>query len=232
MKTFFRWVVRILVTLVCLVILLAVLAVLLKDVIAKSFAEKSLRDSTGMDAKITKLEIGLATPTITLEGLKLYNTTNFGGGTFLEMPELRLEYTPGDFRKGKLHFATVRLSLSEVNIIKNKNGKTNIDVLDKEVKKQARDKEKSGQSDVFGGIDTLYLSVGKVRMSDEGDPRNNEEINLNLKDEVGKNLKTEAELTQWFNAVILKAALRDAMSGSKASAERWQKLLKFFGVRL
>src|ERR1043166_5360369 len=198
MKTFFRWVIRIFVTLFILVVLLAVVAVLLKDVIAKSLAERNLRDNTGMDARIEKMEVGLGTPTITLEGLKLYNTPDFGGGTFLEMPELRVEYAPEDIRSGKLHFKTVRLNLAEVHIVRNKNGKTNIDLMQKEVKrKSAGQKSKSNTPGVdFGGIDTLYLKIGKIKITDEGNPRNNEEINLGSSEQVGKNLKTEAEVEQ------------------------------------
>lgn len=234
MKTFFRWVIRIFVTLFFLFVLLAVVAVLLKDVIAKSLAEKNLRDNTGMDAKIEKMEVGLATPTVSLEGLKLYNTADFGGGTFLEMPELRIEYVPGDMRNGKLHFKSVRLHLAEVHVVRNKNGKTNIDLMQKEAKKKtARDKEKTNMPGVdFGGIDILYLTVGRIRITDEGDPRNNDVIEVGIKEEMGKNLKTEEQITQWFNGVVIRLALREAMSGSKASGERWQKLLKVFGVRL
>ena len=211
MKIFFRWVVRIAVTLVCLVILLAVLAVLLKDVLAKTLAEKNLRDGTGMDAKIEKLEVGLATPTVNLEGLKLYNTADFGGGTFLEMPELRVEYVPGDIRGGKLHFKTVRLNLSEVRIIKNKSGHTNLEMMQKEAKKKsAEPKEKISLPGVeFGGIDALYLTVGKIIITDEANPKNNSEINAGLKEEVGKNLKTEAAVMQWFTGVMLKVAWRE-----------------------
>src|ERR1044071_1294157 len=101
MKTFFRWVFRIAVTLIFLLIVLLVVGVLLKDIIAKSLAERNLRDNTGMDAKLEKMEVGLATPIVNLEGLKLYNTPDFGGGTFLEMPELRIEYIPEEIRGGK-----------------------------------------------------------------------------------------------------------------------------------
>src|SRR5512144_2709104 len=119
MKTLFKWLVRIIVSLFLLAVLLLVIGVLLKDVIAKSLAERNLRDSTGMDAKISKLEVNLGTPTVNLEGLKLYNTPEFGGSTFLDLPELRIEYIPGDIREGKLHFKSVRLNLAEVHVVKN-----------------------------------------------------------------------------------------------------------------
>jgi len=234
MRTFFKWLVRIGVTLFLLAITLLVIAVLLKDVIAKSIAERNLRDSTGMDAKISKLEVNLSTPTVNLEGLKLYNTPEFGGSTFLDLPELRIEYVPGDFRDGKLRFKTVRLHLAEVHVVKNKSGKTNIDLLQKESKKKsAGQKEKTNTPGVdFGGIETLYLTVGRIRITDESDPRNNEVIEIGIKDEVGKNLKDEAAITQWFNAVLIRLAFREAMTSSRSSAERWQRLLKFFGNKL
>jgi len=234
MKNLLRWTFRICVTLLCLTLLLAVLAVLLKDIIAKSLAEKNLRDNTGMDAQIAKLEIGLATPTVNLEGLKLYNPADFGGGTFLEMPQLRIEYVPGDIRGGKLHFKTVRLNLSEVHIVKNKNGQTNIELIQKEAKKKtAGQKGKSDMPGVdFGGIDTLYLTVGKIRITDESNPKHNEVIDVGVKEEVGRNLKTELELMQWFNGVMLKVAMRELATGPKANFERSRSLLRLFGVRL
>src|ERR1051325_10370657 len=111
MKEFIRWCVRIVCGLIALAIVLAVIAVLIKDTVAKSLAEKNLRDNTGMDAKISRLEVGLLTPTMSMEGLKLYNTPEFGGGTFIDLPELRLEYIPADVATGKLHLKVVRLNL-------------------------------------------------------------------------------------------------------------------------
>src|SRR5215213_1485774 len=146
MKFLFKWLFRIGVTLVALLILLLVAAVLFKDIIAKSVAERNLRDSTGMDAKISKLEVGLGTPTVNLEGLKLYNTAEFGGSTFLDMPELRVEYLPDEISGLKLRFKTLRLNIAEVHIVKNKQGKTNLEMLQKETKKKSpKKKTKSGE---------------------------------------------------------------------------------------
>jgi|SRR5215203_2600776 len=234
MKSLFKWLFRIGVTVVFLLVLLFVVALLFKDIIAKSLAERNLRDSTGMDAKISKLEVGLGTPTVNLEGLKLYNTPEFGGSTFLDLPELRVEYLPDDIRDGKLRFKTLRLHLAEVHIVKNKQGKTNLEMLQQHTKKTSSGrKTKSDTPGVdFGGIETLYLTVGRIRITDESDPRNNEVIEVGLKDEVGKDLKDEAAMTQWFGSVLLKLAIRDAVSGSTTTRDRWQKLMRVFGMRI
>lgn len=230
MKTFFRWLFRLCVALFILAVALAVIVVLLKDPIAKSLTERNLRQNTGMDAKISKMEIGLATPVVSLEGLKLYNTDDFGGSTFLEMPELRVEYIPDDVRSGKVRFKTVRLNLAEVHIVKNKSGKTNLEMMQKLSKKKSGEKDDgAGVPGVgFGGIDALYLTVGKIRITDESDPRNNDVIDVGVKDEVGRNLKTEADVTVWFSGVLFKVAARE-MYNPKTGEERRKKIQRLFG---
>jgi hypothetical protein len=230
MKTFFRWLFRLCVALFILAVALAVITVLLKDPIAKSLTERNLRQNTGMDAKISKMEIGLATPVVSLEGLKLYNTDDFGGSTFLEMPELRVEYIPDDVRAGKVRFKTVRLNLAEVHIVKNKSGKTNLEMMQKLSKKKSGEKEHGGgvPGVDFGGVDALYLTVGKIRITDESDPRNNDVIDVGVKDEVGRNLKTEADVTVWFSGVLFKVAARE-MYNAKNGDERRKKIQRLFG---
>src|SRR6185295_8489860 len=91
MKRIFRWSLRLLIVLV--VLLVAVL--LVKDPLLKSFAERNLRQSTGMDVSFGKLDAGLFTPTVNLEDFKLYNLPTFGGGPFITIPEMRAEYDFG-----------------------------------------------------------------------------------------------------------------------------------------
>jgi uncharacterized protein involved in outer membrane biogenesis len=226
----FKWLVRIAVTLVVLAVLLVVLLVLLKDTIAKSLTERNLRANTGMDAHIQRVEVGLGTPTVNIENLKLYNPPTFGGKTFLDMPHLRVEYDSATVLSGQLKFKTLRLHLEEVHVIKTKDGRTNLDLLQQEVKKKSLGNK--GGSDTpgveFGGIETLYLTLGRVRITDERDPRNNDVIEIALKEEVGRNLKTEAEVTQWFTAVMLKRALAEAFTNPSNSRDRWRKLMQVF----
>jgi hypothetical protein len=211
-RTLFRWIFRIALVLVVVGFLSAIALLLLKDSMTKSLAERNLRDGTGMDAKVGKLEVGLLTPTVNLEGLKMYNRPEFGGGVFLDMPELRLEYVPESMRSGKLHLKTVRLHIAEVNVVKNKEGKTNIEAVNKEASRktggQKKDTNKPGMD--FGGIDIAYVTIGKVRITDLSNPKNNREINVGMKEEVGRNLKTEAEVTAWLTLAVAKSLWRES----------------------
>ena len=77
----------------------------------------------------------------------------------------------------------------------------------------------------FAGVDTIYLKIGKIKITDEGNPGNNTELNLGSKEVVGKNFKTEKEMEQWFQWSLLQMAITQAKTGSSADQQRWQKLL-------
>jgi hypothetical protein len=55
----------------------AVAIILLLDTITKEIIVSRLRARTGMEAKISAVHVGLLSPTISIEGLKLYNTAGF-----------------------------------------------------------------------------------------------------------------------------------------------------------
>src|SRR3954466_6450091 len=90
-KFIFRWAFRFLI----LAIVLVVALLLLKDQILRSVVESQIRKATGMDVKIGALQVGLTRPVFNLENFVLYNTAEFGGGPFLDVPELHLEFYPG-----------------------------------------------------------------------------------------------------------------------------------------
>lgn len=208
MRTVFRWLFRLLLVLAVVVFLAAITLLLLKDSITKSVAERNLRDATAMDARVGKLEVGLFTPTVNLEGLKLYNPPEFGGGTFLDLPELRIEYVPDELRNRKLHLKTLRLHVAEVHVVRNKEGKTNIEAIEKEAKKRTGGGKKGDTNTPgveFGGIDVAYVTIGKIKVTDLANPRNNREIAVGLKNEMGRNLKTEADVAGWFTFVVMRS---------------------------
>src|SRR6266566_3290412 len=130
MKWLFKWCYRLILLLVVAIIAL----VLFKDAIIKAVVEQRIRARTGMDVKIGRFSVGIFSPVVTIEKLKLYNRPEFGGTPFIDMPELP--------------------------VVKNEAGQTNLVSLmaepdAKEARKHARDLE-------FAGIDVLNLSLGKV----------------------------------------------------------------------
>src|SRR5690242_5163949 len=125
MKKLFKWMFRLILALLLLVLLL----VLFLDQIAKSLAEREIRSQTGLEVKIGRVSIGLRKPTLTVEDFKLVNSSDFGGSTFMDIPELYAQYDLSALRSWKVHLNLVRLNLGELHIVQNKDGKTNLQVL-------------------------------------------------------------------------------------------------------
>src|SRR5437773_2304439 len=89
---------------------------LTKDRILRRTVEEEIRAQTGMNAKIGRLSTGLFSPVVTIENLKLYNTAEFGGTPFLEVPELYLEIDRQAVSEGKVRLALMRLNISEFDV--------------------------------------------------------------------------------------------------------------------
>jgi len=193
-------------------VVLVVAAVLLLNTIVKQVIESRLRARTGMDASIGQVDVGLLSPTITIENFKLYNTADFGGSVFIDMPELHLEYDPRAVRSGKLHFRLVRLDLAEVALVQDKKGRLNVLDLENKSREASRGKKSSAVDFKFTGIDTLNLTLGKFRLSNLASGRE-EEIQFGIKNQISRNVKSGADLAG-LNLLLAARAASASLSTS------------------
>lgn len=241
MKFIFRWLFRLLI----LTIVLVVTLVLLKDVLLKALVEYRLREQTGLDVQIGRLEMGLLTPTLTIEDLKFYNPAEFGGSLFLDLPELHLEYDRPALAAGRLHLILVRVNLAEVHIVQGKSGQYNVSLLEAKLNPNGgpfipplkdrtvapntsagqptpppKDRAASPNASTgqpapppqshavstfrFEGIDTLNLSLGKVKFTCLPQPERSTEFKLGMNNEVITQVKSTADL----NGLVLKILLQ------------------------
>lgn len=186
MMRIFKWLFILVVALVAIVVGL----VLSKDSIARAAAEQQIRARTGMDVKIGKFSIGLLSPVVTIQNLRLYNTPEFGGAPFLDVRELHVEFDRAAFVDRKLRIKLLRLDLAELTFVKNDAGRTNFQSV---VNLDAP--RKTGQTNAieFAGIDVANISVGRVRSLNLKNPLKNREWNANLRDQVFRDIKTPGD---------------------------------------
>lgn len=197
----FRWLFRLLI----LAIVLVVALLLLKDTLAKAALEYQVRRSTGLEVRTTRVEAGLGQSSLAIEGLKLFNPADFGGGLLLDVPELYLDYDRDALIDGRLRFRLVRLALKELQIVRSSAGKTNVASLVGLAQEAAPwTAHPAGRDLVFDGIDALNLSVGTVRYTDLAQPSRSRVLNLNLEGEIFENLRTESDAI----LVLFKLAVR------------------------
>jgi len=194
-----KWLLKWLLRLALVVIVLMALLYFAKDPILRVVAENRIRSQTGMEAQIGKFSsgrIGSATY-VTLENFKLYNTAEYGGTPFLDIPELHLEIDPVAFAQRRLHLTVARLNLAELDVVRNAAGQTNIFALQKLLTGGGVEK-KIGTAEVggfdFQGIDVLTLSLGRAKFTDLKDAKNNREIRVDLQNQQFNNVKAEADV--------------------------------------
>lgn len=200
-KFIFRWAFRFLI----LAIVLVVALILLKDQILRSVTETQIRKSTGMDVKIGALHVSLTEPRFNLENFVLYNTAEFGGGTFVDIPDLHLEFYP-DASKRELRFKLVRMNVRELNIVESLQGHTNIGNIAGALGAFEAGRTNS-RTAVFKGIDTLNLSIGKVRYINMRMPKRNQEISLGLQNEIVQNVRTWDDMAGILFKLLLRAGI-------------------------
>jgi hypothetical protein len=201
-----KFIVRWLIRLAILAVVLLVALILLKDQILKSIFESQIRRGTGMEVKIGSLSTSLVRPTLTLENLVLYNTAEFGGGPFLDIPELHMEYSADARGRADLKFKLVRLNLRELNIVESLAGRTNIVDMSAAIDKTQN--HNTNQATVrFNCVDTLNLTVGKIRYINLRTPRRNQEVNVALQNEIIQNVRTWNDMAGLLFKILLRAGI-------------------------
>src|SRR3954464_3083520 len=158
MKWLFKWTLR----LVFLAVVAVVLLLVFKNTILRMVAEHQIRAETGMDVKIGRFSSSLFSPVVTIENLKLYNTPEFGGAEFLNIPELHIEFDADALAAQRLRVKLVRFNLSELDVVKNKAGETNIVTMMARMPKgklAPHGIHVGGKKFEFESIDVLNLSL-------------------------------------------------------------------------
>ena len=207
MKFIFKWLFR----LFLLCVVLVVILVLSLDPILRLVAQHNIRAQTGMDAQIGRFHLGLLDPVVTIENLRLYNPPSFGGTPFMNIPEIHVEYDRVALKQDhKLHLTLVRFNLSELVIVRNEAGKTNLFEMGVALPAKGSTgaaplqefKKKTGLE--IDRIDALNVSIGTLKYLDLKDPSHNREQKVGLQDVVIKNVKTPSDLA----GLVLLVALR------------------------
>ena len=172
-----------LVSVLLVVVGVAFAAAVLKNGIAQAAVQGVFKKLTGLDLKIGSLNLGLMAGRLESHGIELKNPAGFADPVMVNMPTLLVDLEPASLFSGRVHLEEVQLDLRELLIVKNKDGKLNLDYL-----KPAGSEKASSEKPAKPAkapqihIDQLRLKIGKVIYKDysKGGNPSVQEFSLNL----------------------------------------------------
>lgn len=197
-------------------LIIIVVAVIFFLTVVKDLAVKTGMTTVGSSVVGAKIEvgyfsIGLFTSKVHVKNFKLYNPPGFPNEPMVNMPEIRVDYDVPAFLSGKIHAPLVVFNLKEMTVIKNKDGKLNVDSL-KVIEEQKAAADKKGDKKAGPQakqmpiqIDLLKLNVERVIFKDysKGDGQPVVQVfEVDLKNKEFKDIKS---VQQMITLILLHA---------------------------
>ncbi len=202
------------------VLALAVVLVLAKDLVIKTSIEQAVTLLTGFKTKVEGLKYDFPS-TIHIKGLELKNPAGFEQKIFTSIPEIYISLVLPEILQGKkTHLTEVRLNVQEVNIEKNKEGVSNVELLSSVGGKSGKKTEAKPKEEKAGKkppmpfqLDRLELTVRNVSYEDRSGvvglapvPGKKIAVDLNLQKEVFTDITDPAVLVNVILVKILNSA--------------------------
>lgn len=193
------------------VILLVFLAgaFVFKDSIIKMSAEMVGSSVLGARISVERFSWEIAACKITANNIVIDHPPGYGKGGFVNIPEVFIQYRPKK-ENGQWHIPVVHIDLKEMTVVKNDEGKLNIDAL-----KVLHPEKKTKTKVPPFLIDELKLNVGQVvykDFSNKATPKPTILVyNINFKNRVIKDIDSVPELV---GAVIIQAVKHTAIQGA------------------
>ena len=188
------------------IVVLFFILVLIKDQLIKSAVTLVSTQVLGAQVKIDGLSIGVFHQEVRVKGLKVYNPAGFPNEIMVDIPEISVDYDLASLMQGKLHLPLVVVDLKEMVVIKNKEGKLNVDSLKVVEKKEAGAKEEPAAKVMPMQIDQATLNLGKVIVKDyskAGAQPLIQAYDIGVKNKTFKNITS----AQQFAALVLVQAM-------------------------
>lgn len=196
-----KWIFRLLV----LAVVLVILVLAFTDTIVKEILVAQLNRRIGLESSIEKVDVYFLSSRIKIMNYVLYNSPAFGGSRFLEVPEITLEYDFTHALKGEVLLKLLRIDCSTVNIISDKLNRVNLEELFRIQASGGSQKSNSGTIPFF--IQTMNISIGKIRLMNLEDPAHSSEVPLDLRNYVIHNVSSKDLNGTFLHNLILRIML-------------------------
>jgi len=173
--------------------------------------EGGISKAAHVPVHIGSTHVGLLSSSINLKNIRVYNPKGFPERRMLDAPQLFIHFDLPAFFKSKVHFKQVRINLKELIVIKNRDGRLNVDAAKPtETERNKKEKAKPGKAPEFQ-IDELHLTIGRVVYKDysAGPPPQVQTFEIGIQDRVFTNIN---DPTAVVSLVMFEALTRTTLS--------------------
>ncbi len=210
MKKILKW-------LLLVVLVLVVVIWVGKDAVIKNILADQLQKELGREVTIGSLRLGLWKSSLEIRDFRVMNPPGFGGGEMLAAPEIYVDYSLSSLFSGPPRFSVIRLHISNLQMVQDREGKLNIAGLSRpksERPSRSPRREKQEPAESSGGgfrIDRLILKVDRGSFRDLADGRTEEgEIGI---DEEFRDIRDTADLINIVMVAIIRNQLFARLTG-------------------
>lgn len=178
---------------IALVMLLVTSFVIIKHLKIRQIVEDQIEHSLGINVSIDKIEFSPLLTHVWATGITIHNPENFSEDEFAYIEMIHFVFDPIEFivRK-KPNIYLLGLDLKRLNIIKNVDGKVNIEEIN-----PLKDKDDALKDKTPFYFDLLVLSVGSVRYIDYSQPKIKQHLYpIGLKNATFVSLKDEQDVVR------------------------------------
>ena len=152
------------VTLLLVIIIIFLGLGIAKDQIIKSVVAIVTSQVTGAPVEIDRFSLRVFKQSVRISGFKIFNPSGFPKGILVDLSKINVDYDLSALLSGKLHLVNVEVELKEMGLVKNKEGKLNVDSL--KVAKEDTNKKGKTSAQMPMQIDMLKLGMGRIILKD------------------------------------------------------------------
>ncbi len=179
---------------------------LVRDFLIKSLIGTVVSSVTGAPTRVGGLSLSVIRQSVRISNFRIYNPKGFPRDILVDIPRMGVTCNLGAFITGKIHLKQLELDIKEMGVLKNKEGKLNVDSLKIAAQKPGEKKKKPAKQPAIQ-IDVVNLGMGRVVSRDysvEGQPAV-KVYDINLK-KTYKNITSVQQLVALIITEPLKAA--------------------------
>ncbi|MBP7088456.1 MAG: hypothetical protein KBB01_04070 [Candidatus Omnitrophica bacterium] len=179
----------------------------LRDFVIKQVITLAASNITGAPTRIGGFSLSIIRQSVKITNFKMYSPKDFPPDVMVDIPLLGVSYDILPLIRGKIHLKELTLDLKEMGLIKNEEGKLNVDSLKLSEPKDKPDKPAKPVKQMSIQMDLVNLNIGRVVSKDYSvsGPTAIKVYDIGIK-KTYKNINSAQQLAALIIAEPLKAA--------------------------